>query len=151
MPTDLSKYTAESRSNLENAINAVDKNLSISEQSKVDAMAKAIAEAVAALEPVPVDVSMVEAVIQMTCGESRKLTVVCDEKVTFKSSDTSVATVDENGVVTAVGKGTTTITAASSNKTDTCIVEVKFTFCQLIMYCLKLIIDFIVNCIFALV
>ncbi|MBQ3497651.1 MAG: S8 family serine peptidase [Clostridia bacterium] len=150
VPTDLSKYTAESRSNLENAINAVDKNFSISEQAKVDAMAKAIEEAVVALELIPIDVFMVEAVIQMTCGESRKLTVVCDEKVTFESSDTSVATVDENGVVTAVGKGTATITAASSNKTDTCIVEVKYTVCQLVIHWFKLIIDFIVNCIFAI-
>lgn len=147
VPTDLSKYTAESRLNLENAVNAVAWNLNISDQSQVDAMAKVIEEAVTALELMPVDVSMVEAVIQMTCGESRKLTVVCDEKVTFESSDTSVATVDENGVVTAVGKGTATITAASSNETDTCIVEVKFTFCQLIMYWFNIIVSFIVNCI----
>lgn len=147
VPTDLSKYTAESRLNLENAINAVDKNLSISEQAQVDAMAKAIEEAISALELMPAEVFMVEAVIQMTCGESRKLTVVCDEKVTFESSDTSVATVDENGVVTAVGKGTATITVTAGDKTDTCIIEVKFTFCRLIMYWFNNIVDFIVNCI----
>ncbi len=145
VPEDLSIYTAESRLNLENAVNAVAWNLNISDQSQVDAMAKAIEEAVAALELMPVDVSMVETVIQMTCGESRKLTVVCDEKVTFESSDTSVATVDKNGVVTAVGKGTATITAAAGDETDTCVVEVKFTVCQLVIHWFKLIIDFIIN------
>ena len=39
------------------------------------------------------------------------------EPVSFSSSDPSVATVDENGVVTAIADGTTTITAYSENKT----------------------------------
>ena len=34
-----------------------------------------------------------------------------DGEVTYKSSDEEVATIDENGVITLVGKGTTTITA----------------------------------------
>ncbi|WP_081777171.1 Ig-like domain-containing protein [Ruminococcus sp. FC2018] len=53
--------------------------------------------------------------------------------VTWKSSDETVATVDESGVVTAVSEGTATITATATNgteetdddKTDTCTVTVE--------------------------
>ena len=49
-----------------------------------------------------------------------------DKSVTWKSSNTSVATVDSNGKVTAVGNGTATITVAtkSGGKTATCKVTV---------------------------
>ena len=49
-----------------------------------------------------------------------------DKKVTWKSSNTSVATVSAKGVVTAVGNGTATITVttASGSKTATCKVVV---------------------------
>ena len=36
-------------------------------------------------------------------------------KVTYKSSDDTVATVDNNGKITAIGTGTTTITVMTSN------------------------------------
>ena len=48
-----------------------------------------------------------------------------DKTVTWSSSDTSVATVDENGIITAVSTGTTTVTAATENRlTATCDVTV---------------------------
>ena len=47
-----------------------------------------------------------------------------DKSVTWSSSNTSVATVDANGKVTAVGKGTATITAKVGDKTATCTVTV---------------------------
>ena len=54
---------------------------------------------------------------------------VTDDQNTIKwsSSDTSVAVVDENGLVTPVGKGTATITASVNNTTisDTCEVTVR--------------------------
>lgn len=54
-------------------------------------------------------------------GETTQLTAVItplnatDKKLTWSSSDNSVATVDENGKVTAVSDGTVTITAKSHN------------------------------------
>ena len=49
-----------------------------------------------------------------------------DEVISWESSDESVATVDENGVVVFVSEGTTTITATSENGlVATCVVEVK--------------------------
>ncbi|MBR4445031.1 MAG: DUF4214 domain-containing protein [Solobacterium sp.] len=50
-----------------------------------------------------------------------------DHTATFTSSNTSVATVDNNGLVTAVGKGTATITATANGNTSkkaTCSVTV---------------------------
>lgn len=46
-----------------------------------------------------------------------------DKTVTWTSANTGVATV-ENGVVTGVGVGTTTITATVGNKTETCDITV---------------------------
>ncbi len=57
----------------------------------------------------------------LTEGETYKLTATVkpanatDKSVTWKSSDRAVATVDENGVVTAVSGGTATIYVSSSN------------------------------------
>lgn len=50
-----------------------------------------------------------------------------NRKLTWKSSDESVAAVDENGVVTgvAVGTATITVTADDGGKADTCLLTVK--------------------------
>ena len=49
-----------------------------------------------------------------------------DKTVTFTSQNTSVATVDNNGIIRAVGKGTTTITVTpkGGGTSSTCIVTV---------------------------
>lgn len=70
--------------------------------------------------------------VTLEAGESQKLTATVetdgnDKSVTWKSDKDSVATVDENGNVKAVGKGTATITATSvadGTKYATCTVTV---------------------------
>ena len=78
------------------------------------------------------DVSFSKDAITVTEGETAK--IVCtvspddatDKTLTWKSSNSGVATVDENGKVTAISEGTCTITATSSNgKSDECKVTVE--------------------------
>ena len=47
-----------------------------------------------------------------------------DKTVTWSSSNTAIATVSDNGLVTAAAEGTTTITAKAGDKTATCTVTV---------------------------
>ena len=48
--------------------------------------------------------------------------------ITWATSDAAVATVDENGVVTAVAAGTATITATANGVSATCVVTVSIAF-----------------------
>jgi uncharacterized protein YjdB len=48
-------------------------------------------------------------------------TLTGDGKITYSSSDSSVASVDANGVIRPVGNGTATVTAASDNGTSASI------------------------------
>jgi uncharacterized protein YjdB len=71
--------------------------------------------------------------MELTEGESATLTATVlpenanDKSVTWSSSDEAVATVDQTGKVTAVKKGTATITVTTNDggKTATCAVTVK--------------------------
>ena len=76
-------------------------------------------------------VSLFPATLALEVGESGPLTATIapdnatNKVVKWESNDTSVATVDASGLVTAVSAGTTNITAtADGNKTATCTVTV---------------------------
>lgn len=79
---------------------------------------------------VPVDaINLNTNTLSLTRGATATLTAIVtpdtatDKTVTWISSDEQVATV-ENGIVTAVGSGTATITAQAGDKTATCVVTV---------------------------
>ena len=86
------------------------------------------------LMAVPVNsVSLSKSDISLLKGETQSLSVTVlpgtafDKSVTWTSSDASVASVDENGLVTAVAAGVVTITASSnmtSGKSASCTVTV---------------------------
>ncbi|MDO4797963.1 MAG: Ig-like domain-containing protein [Coriobacteriales bacterium] len=84
---------------------------------------------------IPVDsVSLDKTSATLTVGDTETLTATIDPEdatnktVTWKSGNEHVATVDENGMVTAVGVGTATITVTSNadnTKSASCTVTVK--------------------------
>ena len=85
-------------------------------------------------EIVPTEIELNKTELTLTEGDSETLTATvkpddADEKsVTWDSDDEEVATVDENGKVTAVAPGTATITVTSDADEDifaTCTVTVK--------------------------
>lgn len=65
----------------------------------------------------------------MNAGEQYTLSVTGapdGAKITWQSSDESIVTVSENGVLTAKGKGTATVKAAVDDSELTCIVRCNF-------------------------
>lgn len=64
--------------------------------------------------------------VQLYANVTTRTDNIVNKLVTFASTDESIATVDENGLVTAVGEGVTTITAtASSGVTASCEITVR--------------------------
>lgn len=63
--------------------------------------------------------------LTLTVGQSRKLTVSNAKKVTWSSSNRSVATVSKSGTVKAKKAGNATITAKTAGKTLKCRVTVR--------------------------
>lgn len=77
-----------------------------------------------AFDPARVEVAAGETV-QLTANVSLRGVELVNRFVTFESSDESVATVDENGLLTALRVGEVTVTARSSNgMTASCAVTV---------------------------
>ena len=58
-------------------------------------------------------------------GNYYHLKATSNVSVSFRSSNTSVATVNSSGIVTAVKAGTATITASTSTKSATCTITVR--------------------------
>ncbi|WP_302806169.1 Ig-like domain-containing protein [Cloacibacillus porcorum] len=84
-----------------------------------------------AVSGVPVtEVSLDLTELTLNIGESKKLTATVKpddatyKAVTWTSADPAVASVDENGKVTALSAGTTVITARAGEKSATCTVTV---------------------------
>ncbi|MBO4340872.1 MAG: leucine-rich repeat protein [Bacteroidales bacterium] len=75
-------------------------------------------------------VSLSQATAEMYIGETTQLKATVlpsnasDKTVTWASSKQSVATVSDNGLVTAVAEGTSTITASAGGKSATCSIQV---------------------------
>lgn len=86
-----------------------------------------------ALEIAVTGVSLNMTSLTMSVGETKTLNATVspadatDKRVTWSSSNTAVATVNENGVVTAISTGTTviTVTTTDGSKTAQCTVTVK--------------------------
>ena len=75
-------------------------------------------------------VSIDQSSVEMTIGEKKQLSATVtpsdatDQSITWSSSKKSVATISNQGLVTALAEGTTTIKARAGEKTSTCIVTV---------------------------
>ena len=85
-----------------------------------------------ALREIPVeDIVLSETEIELKEEETKNVSCTVypekatDKTVTWTSSDNSVATVNSYGMITAVGKGTCTITAKSGEQSETIKVTVK--------------------------
>lgn len=83
-------------------------------------------------KPAPTSVSVSPATATKAPAETQQLTATvlpaeANQEVTWESDDEEVATVDSDGLVTAVAVGEATITATTASgpiKTDTCVITV---------------------------
>ncbi|MCE2455877.1 MAG: Ig-like domain-containing protein [Gemmatimonadetes bacterium] len=103
---------------------------------EIAATAEGVAGAaqLAVAAPVPTTVAVApDTVAFAALGDTARLTaevrdqigrVLAGATVSWSSSDTTVATVDESGLATAAGVGTATITAAAGSASDTAIITV---------------------------
>ena len=78
---------------------------------------------------VAVSLALNKKTANVICGKTLTLKATlkgASSKITWKSSDTKIATVDANGKITAKMAGTVTITASAAGKTATCDVTVLY-------------------------
>ena len=85
---------------------------------------------IAPVEVPATDVTLSESSLVLDVGETAQLTAAVvpegtTDKLVWSSADESVATVDANGLVTAVGPGRTVITAAAGSVSAECSVTVR--------------------------
>lgn len=87
-------------------------------------------------------VTISDSSIEMNYKDSASLSAtvsgVSNAKVAWSSSDTDVVAVDDNGNITATGRGNATITATYGNYTASCDVTVNFSFGQWLIWILLL-------------
>lgn len=70
------------------------------------------------------ELTLSETRLELCVGETAELTTAYLGEVAWKSDSVEVATVDDNGVVTAVGNGTAIITASAGGDSASCAVTV---------------------------
>ena len=77
------------------------------------------------VSPATADLTALGATVQLTAEvHDQNARVMADATVTWSSGDTSVATVDASGLVTAVGNGAATITASAGSASGSAVVTV---------------------------
>lgn len=76
-------------------------------------------------DPAPTVLTLSQASVDMTVGNSVVLSASGAENVEFSSGDETVATVAEDGTLQAVGAGTTVVTAKAGEQSATCRVTVE--------------------------
>ena len=133
VPQDISVYTDETVSVLKRAIDSIDTSLSAADQSKVDDMAKAIEDAIGALEYKNADYSKVDAAIakandlnkddykDFSKVEAAIAAVVRDKKITEQAEVDAMAKAIEDAI-NALGKKAA-VTSADPDKGDTNVPE----------------------------
>ena len=83
------------------------------------------ASAVVEPDPAPTTpLTLDQTTLNLNQAETATLTVTGAEDVLWTSSDTNVATVDANGLVTAVAKGKTILKATVGDQSVSCFVIV---------------------------
>ena len=84
-----------------------------------------IVEPVEPDNPTPGVLTLDQTELKLIVGDTAVLTASGTEDHGWTSSDTAVATVDENGTVTAVAVGTATISASTEDASVACVITVE--------------------------
>ena len=125
-----SKHTVAkvSETGLVTAVSAGRATITVSAGGKKASCAISVSEQIVIVEVTSVTIDREN--LDLNKGESVQLTAVVkpdnarDKEVSWTSSNAGVASVAQDGTVTAVGAGSATITAEASGKTDDCVVTV---------------------------